>query len=101
MTAPDYTGWKRGDPIGYIRQDIPDFDVPAYEGERYPALVPDTLDMQQRAEWSISGLTGITDPDADYEVYFRVRCNQSPAMMQHDYSDVAIQVKFMEALPLL
>ena len=43
MTAPDYTGWKRGDPIGYIRQDIPDFDVPAYEGERYSALVPDTL----------------------------------------------------------
>ena len=40
-------------------------------------------------------------PDADYEVYFRVRCNQSPAMMQHDYSDVAIQVKFMEALPLM
>ena len=28
LTAPDYTGWKRGDPIGYIRQDIPDFDVP-------------------------------------------------------------------------
>ena len=101
MTAPDYTGWKRGDPIGYIRQDIPDFDVPAYEGERYSALVPDTLDLQQRAEWSVSGLTGITDPDADYEVYFRVRCNQSPAMMQHDYSDVAIQVKFMEALPLM
>lgn len=101
MTSTDYSGWKRGDPIGYIRQDIPDFDIPAYQGERYSALVPDTLDLQERAEWAVSGLTSITDPEADYEVYFRVRCHQSPAMMQHDYSDVAIQVKFMEALPLM
>ena len=35
--------WKPGDPIGYIRDAIPDFEVPAYAGERYEAWVPDTV----------------------------------------------------------
>ena len=25
------SNWKRGDPIGYIRQEIPEFSVPAYQ----------------------------------------------------------------------
>ena len=29
--------------IGYIRKEIAEFDVPAYEGERYEDLVPDAL----------------------------------------------------------
>lgn len=38
--------WKPGDPIGYIRREIPEFEVPAYEGQRYEVLVSDTLDLQ-------------------------------------------------------
>ena len=30
--------------IEYIRQEIPDFDLPSYSGHRYEAMVPDTLD---------------------------------------------------------
>ena len=46
--STDQTGseWQRGEPILYIRGEIPRFDVPRYEGERYQALVPDTLDLQ-------------------------------------------------------
>ena len=43
------TDWKPGDPIGYVRPEIPDFEMPDYQGERYEAMVPDTLDLAERA----------------------------------------------------
>ena len=73
MSNGQDTEWKRGDPIGYIREEVPEFAVPAYEGERYEALVPDTLDLQERAALAVNGLTGPTDPLADYEMYWTVR----------------------------
>lgn len=92
--------WKRGDPIGYIRREIPRFEVPAYKGERYEAIVPDTLDIQERAALAVHGLTAPTDPDADYEIYWLVWFGTNPPIMRHDWSD-AVQTKFMEALPLM
>ena len=101
-TLPNNTneGWKRGDPIGYIRKEIPDFDVPAYEGERYEAMVPDTLDLQERAALAVHCLTSATDPDADYEQYWGLDFRTNPPAMFHDYADLC-QMKFMEALPLM
>jgi len=93
-------GWKSGDPIGYINDEIPAFEVPAYDGERYEAMVPDTLDLQARAALAVNGLTGPTDPKADYEIYWHVWFKLNPPMMQHDFSD-QVQMKFMEALPLM
>jgi hypothetical protein len=92
--------WKRGDPIEYIRTEIPEFQVPACEGDRYHALAPDTLDLQERAVLGVNGLTGPTDPMADYELYWVVHFLANPTMMTHDWND-HVQVKFMEALPLL
>ena len=92
--------WQPGDPIGYIRPEIPQFDVPLYEGQRYEALVPDTLDLQARAALAVHGLTGPTNPLADYEVYFFAYFHSNPVMMQHS-SDSHCMNKFMEALPLL
>ena len=94
------SGWKPGDPVGYIRPKIPDFDVPAYRGERYEAMVPDTLDLQDRAALGVNVLTSATDPLADYEIYFWVRFLSNPVSMRHDYNDQC-QSKFMEALPLM
>ena len=74
-------GWKRGDPIGYMPQDIPEFELPPYEGDRYEALVPDTLDLQQRAALAINGLTEPTDPLADYELYWKVWFRSNPPSM--------------------
>ena len=93
-------GWKSGDPIGYINDEIPAFEVPTYDGERYEAMVPDTLDLQARAAWAVNGLTGPTDPEADYEIYWTAWLKRNPPMMQHDFSDQC-QMKFMEALPLM
>ena len=93
-------GWKPGDPIGYIRPEIPDFKVPDYVGERYEALVPDTLDLQERAALAVHGLTGPTDPLADYEMYFYIWFLSNPPMMLHCF-DAHCQTKLMEALPLM
>ena len=86
--------------IRYIRDDFPDFELPAYPGDRYEALVPDTLDLQERAALAVNGLTGPTDPEADYEIYWKVFFRTNPPMMRHDYND-QIQPKFIEALPLM
>ena len=86
--------------IGYIREEIPRFDVPAYEGDRYEALAPDTLDLQERAALAINVLTGATDPNADYEVYWSVSFRTNPPTMKHDWSD-AVQCKFHDSLPLM
>ena len=94
-------GWQRGDPIGYIREEIPEVGMPVYEGEWYERLVPDTLDVAERANLAVRFLTRMPDPDADYEVYFWVILERNPPVMWHDFHGAHIQPLFMEALPLL
>ena len=93
--------WKRGDPIGYIRRDIPGFEMPPYEGERYERMVPDTLDVADRADRAIRLVTSMPDPDADYEIYQWVNLDRNPPVMRHDFNGGPVQPKFLEALPLL
>lgn len=100
MSADIITGWKHGDPIGYVRDTAPAFSVAHYKGERYEATVPDTLDLQERAALAVNVLTEATDPDADHEMYWLTFIGRNPIFMQHDFSDHC-QCKFMEALPLL
>ena len=64
--------WKPGDPVGYITPKIPEVGLPPYEGEKYEATVPDTLDLAERARLAVNGLTGPTNPLADYEIYSKV-----------------------------
>ena len=85
--------------IEYIQKDYPDFDIPPYKGTSYESWIPDTLDLAERADLAINGLTGPTDPEADYEAYWQVNFFRNPPIMWHDIDDV--QPKFMEALPLL
>ena len=86
--------------IEYIRPDVPDFEQLTYPGRRYEALVPDTLDLQDRAALGINGITGPTDPDADYEIYFIAYFGRNKPIMEHSL-DVDCQAKLQESLPLL
>ena len=86
--------------IEYIRRRIPPFRVPAHKGRRYEAMVPDTLDIQERIALAVNGLTGPTDPEKDHLLYFRVNFRSNPPSMSHGPSDIC-QVKFMESLPLM
>ena len=86
--------------INYIRRDIPDLERPEYRGESYEDLVPDTLDLQERAVLGINGMTAPTNPQLDYEVYWLVSFYRNPPMMFHQIHD-HVQSKFLESVPLL
>jgi hypothetical protein len=86
--------------VRFIRQRIPRFKPSDYAGSRYEDLVPDTLDIQERAQLAVNGPTGPTDPSMNHRLYFYVSFTAHPPSMSHTASDIC-QTKFMEALPLM
>ncbi len=84
MTGQKFGDWKPGDPIDYIHPEIPEFQLPAYKGERYEVTVPDTLDLQERARLVIHAMTETTDPLADYEPYYIINFRTNPPSMGHN-----------------
>ncbi len=101
METKGTKGWKPGDPIGYIRSEIPEFDVPPYAGERYEAMVPDTLDLQERARLVIHSMTESTDPLADHEPYYVVCLRPNPPTMIHNSWHGSTFAKFVESTCLM
>jgi hypothetical protein len=88
--------------VQYIRQASLSFQIPPYRGERYEDNVPDTLDIAERAKLGINVLTSITDPAADYEIYWLADFLRNPPVMLHDFNDWCQNVEGLEeALPLL
>lgn len=86
----------------YFRKEVPAFQVPPYRGESYEDLVPDTLDLQERAKLAIHGITSITDSKWDFEIYWFADFFRNPPVMRHDFSDWCQNVEgIMEVLPLL
>jgi hypothetical protein len=81
---PEASGWKAGDPIGYINPKAPPLEPPPYRGDRYGATVPDTLDLAERARLAVNALTGPTDESADYEVYPIAYFDTKPPSMIHN-----------------
>jgi len=91
---------KRSREIKYINPEAPDVHPPDYSGQRYEALAPDTIDLQEMARLAVNGLTSPTDEDADYEIYWWAEFASNPPLMRHNESD-SVQAKHMEALPLV
>jgi hypothetical protein len=77
----DTADWKPGDRIGYINPTTPEFQLPAYKGDRYEASVPDTLDIAERARLAVNALTEPTNPLADYEYYCGISLLTNPPNM--------------------
>ena len=101
MSTQQTTDWKQGDPVGYIRSEIPDFQTPPYDGDRYDAMVPDTFDLQERARLVIHAMTEATDPLADYEPYYLVYFRTNPPSMRHATWQGATLPKYMESVALM
>ena len=101
MTVPEHQDWKPGDPIGYITPDIPEFESPPYEGERYEATVPDTLDLQERARLAVHNMTEATDPQADYEPYYIILLRDNPPVMLHTSWHGATLPMYPESVSLM
>ena len=91
---------KRTSNIKYINPKKVHVKLPAYSGERYEAMAPDTLDIQERATLAVHGLTSTTDPDSDYEIYWAALLNRNPVYMFHSWNDTCCS-KYMDTLPLL
>jgi hypothetical protein len=71
-------------------------------GETYQAVVPDTLDLADRAKLAINGLTGAVDPQHGYTQYFMTRFAQpEPYLIHMDYGDIICTAKWLESLPMM
>jgi len=77
------------------------FSENAYVGERYQAVVPDTLDLADRAALAINGLGGVIDPALHYQMYFSVRYASRPPYMQHHGADTTCDPKLAESLAMM
>jgi len=93
--------WKPGDPVGYITSKIPEVGLLPYEGERYEATVPDTLDLAERARLAVNALTETTNPSADYELYNTVSFSSNPPSMAMHCWYPTLLPKFMWALSMM
>ena len=58
--------------IPYVREAIPEFQVPAYRGDTYNDMIPDTLDLAERLRLAVHASTSIADPRVDDEVFWIV-----------------------------
>jgi hypothetical protein len=91
---------KRSPDITFINPEVPSFDLPQLNGARYTAVVPDTLDLADRAAHAIHGMTATTDPEANCEIFWRVCFGWKPAAMYHDWND-HVEFKYYAPVPLL
>jgi hypothetical protein len=88
--------------VQYIREKIPSFEIPPYRGQRYEDRIPETLDIAERAKLAINGVTSISDPEADCEVYWLANFLRNPPVLVHDFNDwVQLAEGLQEVLPLL
>ncbi|MGH7578212.1 MAG: hypothetical protein ACREM1_24240, partial [Longimicrobiales bacterium] len=99
----EHKGGPTGSGIMYVRDRIRNIDYPAYEGERYSATIADTLDLHERCRLATHGLTSMTDPTADYEIYGWMGFpRRGTILARHSYHDYnGAEAKWIEALPLL
>jgi hypothetical protein len=71
------------------------------QGRTPEAMVPDTLDLADRAELALHALTGALDPECDYEIYFYAHF-RNPARMIHETTGLPTNnPKFAESLPMM
>jgi len=87
--------------IEYVNLTPPAFKDPQYIGEYYDAVVPATLDLAERARLVIHGMTSMTNPHLDYEMYFIVNHMSTPPSMEMSPSDLDTQGKFIESTALM
>jgi hypothetical protein len=67
-------------------------------GESYRAMVPDTLDLAERARLAVRGLLNFMDETRDYEQYHLAFFNVQPAFMAHYGMEAGNQGKIAEGI---
>jgi len=72
-----------------------------YAGERYKAVVPDTLNLAARAALALNGLGGTSDPAMGGLHYFNQFFVCRPPYMNHHGADATCTPKYMESFPMM
>ena len=85
----------------YLDKSLPwDISVAPYLGQRYKAVVPDTLDLVDHANDAINFLTRAVAPEWDYEQYFVAKVDTNPPVFEMGHGGLLnINAKWLEALP--
>ena len=79
----------------------PEFTEPKVLGQSYEAVVPDTLDLAERAALALHGLGGGIDPGLDYQHWFKIAYASNPPYMRHHAADPTTDTLIAESFPLL
>ena len=80
---------------------VPVLGDSVYAGHRYEAVVPDTLDLAERAALAINGIGGTIDPDLNYYMFFFVRYACKTPYMAHHAADSTCDTKYGESFPMM
>ena len=89
--------------IAYARDDIPAVDYPPFGGRRYEMMIPDTLDLAERARLAIHGITECADPVYDYAIFGWIGLPKNGRVIaRHSYHGYnGGQAKWMQNLALM
>ena len=68
------------------------------QGAYYRAVVPDTLDLAERARLAVNAITGAADPHNNYEVFQCGHCDQQPANFNHNHGGPCL-AKAIDVIP--
>jgi len=68
------------------------------KGTYYKVVVPDTLDLAERARLAVNAITGAADPHNNYEVFQCGHCDQQPANFNHNHGGPCL-AKAIDVLP--
>ena len=76
--------------------------VPAFRGRYYPAEIPDTLDLTDRARLSVNAMTRLLNPQYDYTQFQVAELRSSPPVLILAAGGLTVlNPKWAEALPLM
>ncbi len=86
-------------------KSLPKIPLPRFEGERYEAEIPDTLNLAERAELALQAITRMVDPSRNYALYAHAFFNRRPPVLSLSDADGIdggpCAAKQFESLPLL
>ena len=84
--------------LGAVAPSLTNPNTSSYNGQRYEAMVPDTIDLAERARLALKALTSAPNRDKDYSLYFYVHFSRNPPVA---FRHLPVYPKFWEALPLM
>ena len=98
--APPAHGDESAKPQGRVVLKAPAQDGSRLTGEYYEAVVPDTLDLAERARLAVNAITGSADVQNNYEIFQCGHLDQQPPNFNHNHGGPCI-AKAIDVIPMM